>query len=141
MNMKMSVKLILAAMLLAAGLVGKADASVFVSTPSIAGFLAVSTPTASGTSTRLKGCILSNDTAVASCVGLYSNTTLKLQLCAGANASAMYPSGVPTATALSGTAGGLSQLFGEDLSFPGAFIVKGSTPSSSISLTCAYLIK
>lgn len=136
--MKTMKMLILAGMVLAAGLVGKAEASLSVSSASAAGVVAASTPTVSGQLIRLKGCILGNDSAINTCVGLYDNTVLKLQLCASAQGSQSFPSGVPSASPLSGTPGGLTQLFGEDLTFAGAFVVKSSSPSASVSLTCGY---
>lgn len=135
MNMK---KIALAGALLVAGLVGKANALITVSTASVAGVQAVAAPS-TGKTTKLKGCVLGNDTGSAACVFLKSGTTTKLVLCAGANSSATYPPAVPSATFGSGTNGGFTSLFGEDMVFSGAFNVTSSSPSSSIVLTCASI--
>lgn len=131
--MKKKIGLILA--LAAVALVGKANATITVSTMSASGVAAVAAPSTG--KTVIKGCTLSNDSAVASCAQLYDGATLKLQLCAGAQATTNWPSGVPSATGNSGTSGAGPQFFGEDLSLSGAFNIKSSSPSASVILTCA----
>ncbi len=137
--------MILTAMLLAAGAVQKANATISYSTQSVAGSIMASTPTVSGRLNIVKGCNLGNPLTIATCVNLLergpSGDTTKAIICAPASSSQAFPPVGGVTVPNSGTPGAMSQFFGEDLSFNGAFIVTSSTPSASVILTCSYSVK
>lgn len=143
--MKKMKLLILAGMVLAAGLAEKANATIVTSTSSVLGSVLVSTPTATGQKIRLKACQLGNDTALASCVqlkDLAATNTTKAIICASARAMGSFPNnGTGANVALAGTSGSISTFFGEDLVFTGGFQVVGATESANIQLVCSYTIK
>jgi hypothetical protein len=119
--------MILAAMVLAAGLVGKAEAAVVVSSSSVNGVVAIAAP-ASGQVTKIKAMKLCNDTSTNLCVTLKDGTTFKSMLCAAAQACETYPKGVASPVYGSGIGGGVPAFLGENLTVSGAFNVTSSTP-------------
>lgn len=147
--MKKMSKMILAAMLVAAGLVGKADATIVISTQAyVATTVLLSTPTATGVTIRLKGCMLANKIipVLDTCVDLIDMTavnTIKATVCVPKNQVVAFPSATTgPGNGIAGTAGSLSQFFGEDMVFSGAFAVASSTPTGTgITLTCSYSVK
>ena len=125
--MKKMNQMILAAMLLAVGLAGKAEAAVVVSSASVAGVAAIAAP-ASGSVTKIKSMRLCNDGASNLCVTIKDGTTFKTMLCAATQACETYPKGVASLTANSGVQGGVPQFLGENLTVAGVFNVFASTP-------------
>lgn len=121
-------KIILALMVLA-GLVGKAQATIVVSSFSVAGVAAIAAPAAN--KNVIKSLTLSNDTATALCVFIKDGTTLKMVLCAGANATKTWPEGTTSYSPGAGTNGNASQFLGEDLKFSGAFNVTSATAAAN----------
>lgn len=112
------------------------NATIVVSTASVAGVLLAAAPP-SGQKTVVKGCHLANDTSVALCVNLLDGATKKMALCAGAQGQADTPHESPLPSG--GPANGaIDEFYGESLLLAGAFNVTTSTPSASIVLTCAY---
>ena len=139
MNMK---KLILAAGGLVAGLAGKAEAAVVVSSASVAGVAAIAAP-ASGSVTKIKSMRLCNDGSTNLCVTIKDGTTFKTMLCAATQACETYPKGVASLTANSGVQGGVPQFLGENLTVAGAFNVTAITPFATAagggSLEISYI--
>lgn len=141
--MNKMIKLILAGMVLAAGLTEKANATIVVSSFSVAGVAAIAAPSAN--KNVIKAVTLSNDTSTALCVFMKDGTTLKLVLCAGAQSTKTWPEGTTTVTAFNGTSGNASAFLGEDLKISGAFNVTSSTPAANATgggaLIIAYVNK
>lgn len=155
--MKIKMKMILAAMLLAAGIAGKANATIAISTVAVSASAAptilVSTPTATSAitgltqTTKLKSCMLSNDGTLNSCVyfkDMAGAGLVRLVMCANAQAQATFPPGNPGAMTASGTPGALPNYVGEDLVFTGGLNVyssSGTVEGSSLYVNCSYITK
>jgi len=108
--------------LLAAGVLGgEAQASVAVSSTSVAGVVLVAAPP-SGSVTIIKSVRLCNDTASAMCVQIKDGSSIKTQLCAAAQACADLFNAKYTPA---------ESPWGENFPVAGAFSVAGSTPAAN----------
>lgn len=123
--------MVLLGALLAMVMASEAKATVAVSSFSAAGVQTIAAP-AAGKKNYIKSITLGNDNAAALCVLIKDGTTTKLMLCAGAQGTVTWPSGVAGLEAsASGTSGPVSKFLGEDLTFSGAFNVTSATASAA----------
>lgn len=120
-------KVLLIAAVLAAGVCGRAEASIAFSSASVAGVVAIAAP-ATGTKNYIKSMTLANDTAIALCVVLKDGANAKGMVCAAANAMKTWPEGTTSQNANSGIQGNVNSFLGESLPVSAAFSVTASTP-------------